>query len=57
MVKIVKAEKKIQKKSVRPSKLCVSDQILMTLSYLREYPTFFLWELNGVLMNQMLIEL
>jgi hypothetical protein len=41
MVKIVKAEKKIQKKSVRPSKLCVSDQILMTLSYLREYPTFF----------------
>ena len=41
MVKIVKAEKKFQKKSVRPSKLCVEDQILMTLSYLREYPTFF----------------
>jgi hypothetical protein len=41
MVKIVKAEKILQKKSVRPSKLCVSDQILMTLSYLREYPTFF----------------
>lgn len=41
MVKIVKAEKKFQKKSGRPSKLCVEDQILMTLSYLREYPTFF----------------
>ena len=41
MVKIVKAEKILQKKSGRPSKLCISDQILMTLSYLREYPTFF----------------
>jgi hypothetical protein len=41
MVKIVKSEKILQKKSVRPSKLCVEDQILMTLSYLREYPTFF----------------
>lgn len=41
MVKIVKAEKILQKKSGRPSKLCVSDQILMTLSYLREYPSFF----------------
>jgi hypothetical protein len=41
MVKIVKGEKILQKKSVRPSKLCVEDQILMTLSYLREYPTFF----------------
>ncbi|MCC3409454.1 MAG: IS5 family transposase [Microcoleus sp. PH2017_29_MFU_D_A] len=41
MVKIVKAEKIFQKKSGRPSKLCSEDQILMTLSYLREYPTFF----------------
>jgi hypothetical protein len=41
MVKIVKAEKILQKKSGRPSKLCPEDQILMTLSYLREYPTFF----------------
>ena len=41
MVKIVKAEKVFQKKSGRPSKLCVEDQILMTLSYLWEYPTFF----------------
>ena len=41
MVKIVKAEKVFHKKSGRPSKLCVEDQILMTLSYLREYPTFF----------------
>jgi hypothetical protein len=41
MVKIVKAEKIFQKKSGRPSKLCLENQILMTLSYLREYPTFF----------------
>jgi len=41
MVKIVKAEKILQKKSGRPSKLCIENQILMTLSYLREYPTFF----------------
>jgi hypothetical protein len=41
MVKIVKAEKIFQKKSGRPSKLCPEDQILMTLSYLREYLTFF----------------
>jgi hypothetical protein len=56
MVKIVKAEKIFQKKLGIPSKLCVEDQILMTLSYLREYP-IFIWELNGVLMNQMLIKL
>ena len=41
MVKIVKTEKILQKKSGRPSKLCVEDQILMTLSSKREYPTFF----------------
>ncbi|MEG4627270.1 transposase family protein [Microcoleus sp. w1-18aA5] len=41
MVKIVKSEKILQKKSGRPSKLSPEDQILMTLSYLREYPTFF----------------
>lgn len=41
MVKIVSSEKILQKKSGRPSKLCIEDQILMTLSYLREYPTFF----------------
>jgi hypothetical protein len=41
MVKIVKAEKIFQKKSVRPGNLCPEDQIFMTLSYLREYLTFF----------------
>lgn len=41
MVKIVKAEKIIQKKSGRPSKLRIEDQILMTLAYLREYRPFF----------------
>ncbi|MEG4824942.1 IS5 family transposase [Microcoleus sp. F8-C1] len=40
MVKIVKAEKILQKKSGRSNKLCPSDKLLMTLSYLREYPTF-----------------
>ncbi len=56
MVKIVKAEKIFQKKLGRPSKLCVEDQILMTLSYLQEYP-IFIWELNGILMNQIFIGL
>jgi hypothetical protein len=41
MVKVVKVEKILQKKEGRPSKLCIEDQILMTLEYLREYPTFF----------------
>ena len=36
MVKIVSSEKILQKKSGRPSKLCREDQILMTLSYLRQ---------------------
>ena len=41
MVKAVKVNKILQKKQGRPSKLCIEDQILMTLGYLREYPTFF----------------
>jgi Trm5-related predicted tRNA methylase len=41
MVKIVKAEKILQKKLGRKSKLSIEDQILMTLAYLREYRTFF----------------
>lgn len=41
MVKVVKAEKMLQKKQGRPSKLIVEDQILITLAYLREYRTFF----------------
>jgi hypothetical protein len=41
MVKVVRVEKILQKKQGRPSKLSIEDQILMTLEYLREYPTFF----------------
>ncbi|MFM5887588.1 MAG: IS5 family transposase [Dolichospermum sp.] len=41
MVKIVKAEKILQKKPGRKSKLSIEDQILMTLAYLREYRPFF----------------
>lgn len=41
MVKVVKAEKMLQKKPGRPSKLSIEDQILITLAYLREYRTFF----------------
>lgn len=37
----MKAEKVFQKKSGRPSKLSIENQILMTLSSKREYPTFF----------------
>ncbi len=41
MVKVVAAEKILQKKTGRPSKLSVEDQILMTLDYWREYRTYF----------------
>ncbi|WP_233271174.1 helix-turn-helix domain-containing protein [Microcystis aeruginosa] len=50
MVKALAAEKVLQKKSGRPSKLSLEDQILMTLEYLREYSTYFHlginWEIN-----------
>jgi hypothetical protein len=41
MVKVVAAEKVLAKKSGRPNKLKVEDQILMTLQYWREYRTYF----------------
>jgi hypothetical protein len=41
MVKVLNAEKILQKKSGRPSKLSTEDQILMTLEYWREYRTYF----------------
>ena len=41
MVKVVAAEKVLAKKSGRPSKLSVKDQVLMTLEYWREYRTYF----------------
>lgn len=41
MIKIVKAHFKEHKKTGRPSKLSIEDQILMTLEYLREYRTYF----------------
>jgi hypothetical protein len=41
MVKVVRAEKVLAKKSGRPSKLSVENQILMTLQYWREYRTYF----------------
>jgi hypothetical protein len=41
MVKVVKAEKVLAKKSGRPSKLSIEDQVLMTLEYWREYRTHF----------------
>ncbi len=40
MVKVLAAEKVLQKKSGMPSKLSLEDQILMTLEYLREYRTY-----------------
>jgi hypothetical protein len=39
MVKVVAAEKVLAKKSGRPSKLSIEDQVLMTLEYWREYRT------------------
>lgn len=41
MVKVIKAEKVLAKKSGRPSKLSCEDQVLMTLEYWREYRTYF----------------
>ena len=41
MVRIVKYQEKKKKKSGRPPKLIVEDQILMTLQYLREYRTYY----------------
>lgn len=41
MVKVLEAEKVLQKKTGRPSKLSAEDQILMTLEYWREYRTYF----------------
>ena len=41
MVKIVEKQAKAKKKTGRPSKLSLENQILMTLEYLREYRTYF----------------
>ncbi len=41
MVAIVKSAEKLRKKTGRPPKLRIEDQILMVLEYLREYRTFF----------------
>jgi hypothetical protein len=41
MIKVVKVAKICQKKTGRPSKLTVEDQILMTLEYWREYRSYF----------------
>lgn len=41
MVEIVKSAEKSRKKTGRPPKLKIEDQILMVLEYLREYRTFF----------------
>lgn len=41
MVEIVKQAEKLRKKTGRPPKLRIEDQILMVLEYLRKYRTFF----------------
>jgi hypothetical protein len=41
MVLLVRNHDKLKKKSGRPSKLSVENQVLMTLEYLREYRTYF----------------
>jgi IS5 family transposase len=50
MVKVLKEHEKSKKKSGRPSKLSLENQLLMTLEYLREYRTYFhigqSWGLN-----------
>lgn len=41
MVEIVKQTESLRKKTGRPPKLRIEDQILMTLEYWREYRTYF----------------
>lgn len=41
MATVLAAEKVLQKKTGRPSKLSIEDQILITLAYWREYRTYF----------------
>lgn len=41
MVKVLAAEKILHKKTGRPSKLSLEDQLLITLEYWREYRTYF----------------
>lgn len=41
MVKVVKVERMLQKKTGRRDKLMIEEQVLMTLSYWREYRTYF----------------
>ena len=50
MVKLVENHDSLKKKTGRPSKLSLENQVLMTLEYLREYRTYFhitqSWGLN-----------
>lgn len=50
MVKVVKVERMLQKKTGRKDKLTIEDQVLMTLAYWREYRTYFHlgqdWQIN-----------
>lgn len=42
MLEVLKKAEKIKKKQGgKPNKLCVADQLLMSLEYLREYRTYF----------------
>ncbi len=41
MVRLVKYKQRQKKKSGRPPKLRIEDQILLTLQYLREYRTYY----------------
>jgi hypothetical protein len=41
MVKVVKVERMLQKKTGRRDKLVIEDQVLIALSYWREYRTYF----------------
>jgi Helix-turn-helix of DDE superfamily endonuclease len=41
MVKVVKVERMLQKKTGRREQLTSEDQVLITLSYWREYRTYF----------------
>ena len=58
----VRAElRRVQKKSGRPCKLSVEDQVLLTLEYWREYPTQFhiakRWQLSEATVSRTIVKI
>ena len=59
MVKLVENHDSLKKKTGRPSKLSLENQVLITLEYLREYRTYFhigqSWGINESTENTLIL--